>query len=251
MEQDYFVETSALLGLTFFSDRWFRDVRPLPDRGHPLHTSELVLHEYCNADNDASLPPEDPEDLASDWNADAGKYRVIEDDLKRPLPEFFRHVRRLGRDDLTLEEAINAFIDHFGIREEAEPQIRSRFREHFENRAVTAQYINEFVHDLIDRILKVAKENRETLSTEVELHESSYHTADQTRRRWKEFPDHRIHEPDLSILVDATTVGGSTGVDYFVTGDSDLLAIQQVATEYFGLSIISMEDEFAPPNRLS
>ena len=246
MTRPYFVETSTLLGLTYFSDRWFRDVRPLYDRGHSLHTSTLAVLEYCHHDRSTPLPPDDPSDLVADWESEEGKYRVIEDSLKRPLPKFMRHIRKEGRDGLELETAIEAFIDYFGIRPQAEPQIRARFREHFEERAVTSQYVGEFAHQLIDRILYTARQNKRTLSESVTVHDSEYHLSDETRRRWTDLPEHPLHEPDLSILVDATKLTERGAFRHFVTGDSDFLAVQPVASDYYGLSIISMQDEFAP-----
>jgi hypothetical protein len=271
MPYDHFIETSTLIGLTFFSDRWYKEAQPLYNDRYRLHTSELVLYEYCNKDGEHRSPPENPEELNLDWDGEAGKYRDIEDRLKKPLPDFFRHTRRLGRNgSFTLEEGIDAFIQHFGIREEAEPQIRSEFKEHFEDRVVNSQYINEFVQDLIDRILKTAEENREKISEKIELHNSRYHIAEQTRRRWQELPedirinesrcedetwrkyptDHYLHEPDFSILVDATVVSKNGDADYLVTGDSDLLTAQETATEYYDLSIKSMSDKYPPTEGL-
>jgi hypothetical protein len=246
MTRSYFAETSTLLGLTYFSDRWFRDVKPLHDRGHPLHTSTLALNEYCHHDRSTSLPPDDPSDLDNGWEGEAGKFRIIENRLKRTLPKFLRHIRKEGRNGLDLETAITAFLDHFGIRPQAESQIRAQFNEHFEERAVTTQYVGEFVHTLLDRILDVAQKNKRTLSETVTVHDSLYHTVDETRRRWRELPDDPPHEPDLSILTDATELSKQGVLRYFVTGDSDLLAVQPVAIDYYGLSIISMGDEFAP-----
>jgi hypothetical protein len=175
-----------------------------------------------------------------------GKFRIVENNLKQTLPKFLRYIRKEGRNGLDLETAITAFFDHFDIRPQAEPQIRAQFNEHFEGRAVTTQYIGEFVHTLLDRILDVAQKNKRTLSETVTVHDSLYHTADETRRRWKDFPDCPLHEPDLSILTDATELSKQGVLRHFVTGDSDLLSVQSVAIDYYGLSIISMEDEFAP-----
>lgn len=243
---DYFIETSALLGLTYFSDRWFRDVKPLYDRGHPLHTSTLTLCEYCHHDRATTLPPDDPSDLPHNWDGEAGKFRVIEDSLKKILPKYLRHIRQEGRDGLELEAAIKAFLDYFGIRRQAEPQVRAHFREYFEERAVTTQYVGKFAHTLVDRILDAAQKNKQTLGETVIVHDSTYHTAGEMRRRWKELPDSSLHEPDLSILMDATELTEVGTLKYFVTGDSGLLAIQSIATDYYDLSIISIQDEFVP-----
>lgn len=250
MTRDYFLETSTLLGLTFYSDRWFSDIRPLYDSGHSLHTSKLVLYEYCNrrrhGENQDPVLPDDPETLTLDWESDDGKYRLIEKRLKRPLPEYFRQIRRLGRDDLVLEDAIEAFVDHFEIREQAEPRIRSKFRSHFEERAVTPRYVNNFVQSLIDDILATAQHNREAIGTRLELHDSTYHERDDSRQRWVDLPDQLMHEPDLSILIDATSISSEGAIQYLVTGDSDFLKMQDIGSSYYDFSIVSILDEFAP-----
>lgn len=274
MTWDYFLDTSALAGLTFFSDRWFREVKPLYDAGHPLHTSQIVLYEYCNREFETDPKrPKDPSSIDIDWESSEGVYQKVGENLKKPLPEFFRRIRRLARDGITLEEAVDIFVNHFEIREEAVPQIRHRFEEYFEHRVVTGQYVNQCAQDLIDRILYAGEQNREALKERVEVHESRYHESDEDVQRWADFildggrldeqaadggfqesvdlsdPWRNVPEiiqADISILVDACVLCDEVGLDYLVTGDSDILAAQSIAEPNYGISVISIADEFSP-----
>lgn len=88
------------------------------------------------------------------------------------------------------------------------------------------------------------------LAREVEVHQSRYNTDGGIRTRWRELPDAQVHEPDLSILVDAIAVAEQQKIDYFVTGDSDQLAVQELGLSYFNLSIISIADTFHPTSSL-
>lgn len=252
MTKHYFLDSSALLGLTFFTDRWFREAYPLYDDQRQLDISELVLREYCTYEKDSDLrkAPEDTSKINPDWNSEAGKFGDLEDGLKEPLSEYTRQIRRLDRSGMVLEDAIETFIDHFEIRKEAEPQIRTYFEEKFEERVVNARYVNRFSQELVDRVLYTAKKNKARLAEEVEIHDSRYDSAGGTKTRWRDLPDARVHEPDLSILVDATEVANRQKIDYFVTGDSDHLAVQEVGLSYFSLSIISIADTFYPTSGL-
>jgi hypothetical protein len=252
MTKHYFLDSSALLGLTFFSDRWFQEAYPLYNDRRELHISELVLREYCNYEknSDEVKTPEDTSQIDPDWKTEAGKFQDLKDDLKEPLSEYTRQIRRLDRSGMVLEDAIETFIDHFEIREEAEPQIRAYFEDKFEERVVNAHYVNRYSQELVDRVLYTANKNRAKLAQEVTVHESRYDTADDIKTRWDELPDASVHNPDLSILVDATVIADRRKIDYFVSGDSDHLAVQEFGNDYFDLSIISIADTFHPTSGL-
>jgi len=252
MTKHYFLDSSALLGLTFFSDRWFQEAYPLYNDWRNIYISELVLREYCNYEknSDEVKAPEDTSQIDPDWNTEAGKFGDLKDDLKEPLSEYTRQIRRLDRSGMVLEDAIETFIDHFEIREEAEPQIRAYFEDKFEERVVNAHYVNRYSQELVDRVLYTAKKNRARLAQEATVHESQYDTADGIKTKWDELPDASVHDPDLSILVDATVVANRQKIDYFVSGDSDHLAVQEFGNDYFDLSIISISDTFHPTSGL-
>jgi len=121
----YFVDTNCLLGMTFFHDRWYRDVKPLYENNR-LYASEAVLWEYCNRGDGDPRMPEDPSETEITTDAEEGKYDDIRSDLKKKLPKFDREIKRLAIEGLTLEGVIEAVVDHFEIREQAEKQVRDK-----------------------------------------------------------------------------------------------------------------------------
>lgn len=245
MKRELFVDTNVLLGLTFYSDRWYREARPAYTNGHEIHTSDLVVYEYCCSPHPFREPPDNPDKLDIDWSLDQGLVGRIRSRLSKPYRDYRGTVRRLDDEQLTLDHVIQEFIESFEIREQAEPQIRQEFEAEFSEKAVTRQYVNEFVSELIDRILHAATVMKQKLGDQVNVHDSEYHTANGVKRRWKDFPENPPCEPDLSIIVDATQVINTNGVNTVLSGDSDILAVQEIANSYFGFSILSMADEYS------
>jgi len=245
MKRELFVDTNVLLGLTFYSDRWFREARPAYDNGHEIHASDLVVFEYCCSPEPFTDPPENPEDLDIDWTYNQGLVGRIRNRLSKPYREYRGEIRHSTREELTLEYAIQTFIDVFEIREQAEPQVRQEFKTEFADKAITRQYITEFVSNLIDRILQAAEVMKQKLELRVQTHNSVYHKSEEIRRKWEDFPENTPDEPDRSIVIDATRVIEEESVNTLLSGDSDILALQEIANEYFGFSILSMADEYS------
>lgn len=244
--RSFFVDTNVLLGLTFYSDKWWRDSRPLYDYDHPLHTSELVVYEYCVSPHPFTEPPEDPSQININWSFDRGKYEDVTDELKRPYRKYRQRVRDVGRDnDLTLERAIDEFIDLFEIRQDAEPQIRAEFEDEFDQKPVTVHYVQQFVSELLGKIFKQADKVKQELPDMVEVHDSVYHLASETKRRWEDFPEQPPHEPDLSIITDATHFMNRDAADFVLSGDSGITILQKIANQYFEFGILSLAEEYS------
>jgi len=270
MSRDYFADTNAVVGYVYLSDRWYQEVRPLYQDSHNIHLTDIVLYEYCNRDYQTDPPrPDDPEQVEINWNPTGGVHQKVEKDLKQSLPQYIRKVREKDRDEITLEDGIEIFIDQFEIREEARPQIESYFSDYFDDRANIPRYFNKCAQDLIDHILQRARKNHSELKATVHHHDSSYHEFDRRVIRWTDFLDDEFvyggqedtdidelddpwdrvkydEEGDLAIVVDAEHINRKVNFRHLVTGDSDLLQAQDIANEYFDMSIISIADEFSP-----
>lgn len=245
MTRELFVDTNVLLGLTFYSDRWFREARPAYDNGHEIHVSDLVVYEYNCSPRPFRQPPDNPCELDIDWSYGQGLVGRIRKRLSKPYREFRGTVRRMSDEELTLKNVVQEFIDAFQIREQAEPQIRGEFENEFADKAITRQYVNEFASELIDKILHASDVMKQKLAERVEVHDSKYHVAVEDKRKWREFPENSPCEPDLSIIVDATQVIKENSVNTVLSGDSDLLALQEIANAYFDFDILSMADEYS------
>lgn len=243
--RELFVDTNVLIGLCVRSDRWYRETQPVYDNDHEIHTSELVVYEFCSSPNRFKYPPDTPEDFEAEWQKEQGVFKKVSSDLKKPYTEYRRTIRDLPEHDVTLDRAIEEFIEEFDIRPEAEPQIRTDFKNEFEGRAITRQYINSFVSSYIRDIITAAHERKAELADIVTVHDSRYHEASEDKRRWRQFPEQPPCEPDLSIITDATQVIREDSVGTVLTGDADLLTLQKIAHEYFEFDILSMADEYS------
>ena len=243
--RELFVDTNVLIGLCVRSDRWYRESQPVYDNDHQVHTSELVVHEFCCSPKRFKEPPEDPSEIDVDWTKNQGVFNKVSSELKKPYSKYRREIRSLEDDELSLDIATEQFIDKFDIRSEAEPQIRGDFQKEFENKAVTKQYINNFVSSYIKDILIAAQEKKAELADFVTVHESCYHEATQDKQRWQDFPENPPDEPDLSIITDATQVIQEDSVGTVLSGDSDLITIQKIAQDYFDFDILSIADEYS------
>jgi len=239
----YFIDTNCLVGLTFFHDRWYHDVKPLYENNR-LYASEAVLYEYCNRDSGDPSMPDDPSNFDISRDAVAGKYSDIRDELEKKLPRFHREIRRLAMDGLTLEGVVDAVVDHFEIREQAEPQIEAFLEEYFEERALIERQVKTAVRDLVDRILYTSKENKESLLSQLTLVDSKYHEMEQTRETIEYETDGWIQEADFCILLDAVRLAQAGTLGKFVSGDSGLLHAEEVTVNRYDLSLIWAENEF-------
>lgn len=243
----YFIDTNCLLGLTFFHDRWYTDVKPLYENNR-LYISEAVLYEYCNrGDNDPPMP-DDPSEEVITPEAEEGKYDDIRTDLKQKLPDFDREIKRLSMEGLTIEGVIEAVIDHFEIREQAESQVEDFIRDYFEERALVERQVKAAVRDLVDRILYTSEQNKETLLGELRLADSRYHTMQDTREDIEYATEGWIQESDFCILLDGINLAQSAGVDRMVTGDRGYLHAEEVTNHRYGLALVWAENEFYTDN---
>ena len=239
----YFVDTNCLLGLTFFHDRWHRDVKPLYENNR-IYISEAVLYEYCNrGDGDPPLP-DDPSAESITCEAEEGKYDDIRTDLEQKLPHFDREIKRLTREGLTTERVIEAAIDHFEIREQAEPQVEEFIEDYFDDRALVERQAKAAVRALIDRILYTSEQNKSALLGEVWLVDSQYHRMQDTREDIEYATDKWIQESDFCILLDGVSLAQSTRVDRMATGDGGYLHAEEVTAPRYGLSLVWAENEF-------
>lgn len=244
--RDFFVDTNVLIGLTFYSDRWFQEVRDAFINDHEIHASELVIYEYCCSSNPFGEPPDSPDEMDIDWSFKQGVFGKVQKKLSQPYSEFRRTIRYTPDEDFSLDYAVEEFIDSFAIRKQAEPQIRTEFEREFEDKAVTKQYINEFVSELIDKIIRAAEVMKQKLRVRVNTHDSVYHEADELRRKWIDLSRiSRHNEPDLSIVIDGTDVIEDSSADTLLSGDSDIIQLQPTANEYFDFNILSMADEYS------
>jgi hypothetical protein len=274
MSRHYFLDTNAIVGLVFLSDRWFSEIRPIYQKRHQIHITDIVLYEYCNRNyNTQGNIPDSSSITDIDWNVTGGVYRMVEKQLKKSLSSYFREVREVARDGLTLGKVKELFISEFEIREQARRQVESYFDEYFEQNVLSEHYVCSCAQDLVDHILNTAQKNHEQLEKTVLLHQSTYMGADTDLLRicnalpdaftkkdisneeytdyddpWK-IVDYSV-KGDLAILIDAIHLDSKIGLRSLISGDSDILRAQEFVNNYYDVSVLSISDEFTPENDL-
>lgn len=243
----YFVETNVLAGLTYPHDRWHRDVRPLYEH-NTLYTSQFVLYEYCNQRRTDPSVVADPNDLRTDPDGEWGKYRHLEKKLEDKIPFFDKRIRELARSGLSLADVIEAYLDHFEIREQAEPQVRQMIRDYFVSRDVTARNARRCVQSIRDDILLEARQKRAELVENVHIMDSVYDRME-TERQW--IDDHigigpyGVSEEDLQWVLDAVYLKQQGVLSALVTGDkNDVAQFKNELHDLFGLSVLYASEEF-------
>ena len=243
----YFIETNVLAGLTYTHDRWHREVKPLY-QNNTLYTSEYVIYEYCNQRRHDPSIVSDPSKLSADPDAENGKYRHIGKILEDRIPFFDKQIRQLQREGMTVEKVVDAFIDHFEIREQAEPQIRSYFQDYFSTRELTDRNARRAVQDLRDLILWAAEKNKDILMEKVKIRRSAYDQMVAEREIIKEeigLGEWGMSREDLQWVLDAIHVMQQGELDRFVTGDkSDVAYFKHTLTNEFGISVLYATKEF-------
>jgi hypothetical protein len=213
-----------------------------------LYTSEYVIYEYCNQRRHDPSIVSDPSELSADPDAENGKYRHIGKILEDRVPFFDKQIRQLQREGMTVEKVVDAFIDHFEIREQAEPQIRSYFQDYFSTRELTDRNARRAVQDLRDLILWAAERNKDILMEKVKIRRSAYDQMVAEREIIEEeigLGEWGMSREDLQWVLDAIHVMQQGELDRFVTGDkSDVAYFKHTLTKEFGISVLYATEEF-------
>jgi hypothetical protein len=243
----YFVETNVLAGLTYTHDRWHRDVKPLY-QNNTLYTSEYVIYEFCNQSRQNPSVVNDPSKLSVDPDADDGKYRHLGKILEDRVPFFDKQIRQLQREGMTVEKVVDAFVDHFEIREQAEPQICSYFQDYFSTRELTDRNARRAVQDLRDLILWAAERNKSILMDKVKIRESVYDQMEVEREIIEEeigIAEWEMSREDMQWVLDAIHMKQQGVLDRFVTCDkNDVAQFKNTLTTEFGISVLYATEEF-------
>jgi len=235
----YFVDTNCIVGMTFFHDRWYREVQPLFEHNH-VFTSDAEIWEYCvRRDGDPPMP-EDPTTWEIKPNDDAGKYGEIRDELNEKLPKIHTKIDRLGSNGLTIDALADAVFEHFKIRDEAKPDVKAALEDYFEDRALIPFQAKRGVRELIDRILYTSEHNKQVLVEAMSIEESNYHQMDSEYVEICNNTDGYIQHSDLCIILDGIAAAQSK----LVTGDGGYLHAHHFVHQEWGLSIVWAEQEF-------
>lgn len=246
----YFLDTGALLGITFLHDLWRGETEHLFETDNTLYTSRAVVYEYCNNDDSNSLETADV-----DWETEEGRFGEKFSKVRAAQVNLDLKLRTYDDDELDLETLVDEFITETGIEDEVYPQskideyirpnIRAFLVDEIGDREITCELAREAMDALCDTIQDEARETRDDLQRRLKRGPERQSEWEATRRRL-EFVDGYV---DRVILCDAGHLNEKGILDRVITTDrTDIYENRKRIDTVLGLTILFIKDEFADAN---
>lgn len=248
----YFLDTGALVGVSFLHDLWRNDAERLFETDNTLYTSQAVIYEYCNNDRSNSYSSAE-----IDWDSEEGRFGEKFAKVRAAQTNLGLKLRTYDDEELDLETLVEAFITETGIDDEIYPQrkideyirpnIRKFLVEEINGREVTCTVAREVMDALCDTIQNEARNTRTRLQQRIK--EGPERTGDWSDRKQQlAFIDGGM---DREILCDAGHMEDKNLLKKVVTADKNhLYGNRERINAILGLKIIYLKDEFADPSPL-
>jgi len=244
----YFLDTGALLGITFLHDLWREESKHLFETGNTLYTSRAVVYEYCNNDDSNS-----PETADVDWETEEGRFGEKFSKVRAAQVNLDLKLRTYD-DELDLETLVDAFITETGIEDEVyppskideyiRPNIRAFLADEIDGGEITPKVAREAMDALCDTIQTKARDTRERLRRRLKEGPERQTDWEETRERL-EFVDGYL---DRVILCDAGHLRDEDILEKVITADkTDIYENRKRIGAVLGLTILFIKDEFADP----
>lgn len=243
----YFVDTSALLGMTFLQDSWYREAIPLVNKGNTVYLSEFVLYEYCSRGHDDPGYIPDTSALRVDRTAERGVFDRKVSELNDPLLDFEDAVEQVAIEgELTFEWVVKTFFKHFDFREDDYQVVVDYFANRLDTNQLSFRSVQQAARNLVDLVHQQAITNKETLLDEAVIVPSRYDEMMREKNAIETYiHPHRLDSGDMAIILDAARYCKENKVSRFVTGDkSDILPLQEALADLYDLSVLYVRDEF-------
>ncbi len=247
----YFLDTGALVGITFLHDLWRKEAERLFETSNTLYTSRAVIYEYCNCNDSNSLDTADV-----DWKTEEGKFGEKFSKIRAAQVNLDLNLRTYEDDELDLETLVDVFIAETGIKDEIypprkideyiRPNIRAFLADEIDGDEIDAEVAREAMDALCDTIQSEARKTRDRLERRLRRGPERESDWEETRRRL-EFVDGYV---DQLILCDAAHLRDKNILDRVITVDKgDLYENRKRIEAVLGLTILYIKDEFADPTR--
>lgn len=245
----YFLDTGALLGITFLHDLWRDEAERLFETDNTLYTSRAVIYEYCNSDRSNSLETADV-----NWESEEGRFGEKFSKVRAAQVNLDLKLSTYDDDELDLETLVDAFISETGIEDEIYPQskideyirpnIRAFLVDEIGDREITREVAREAMDALCDTIQTEARDTRDRLRRRIkEGPERQTEWAEQRQRL--SFVDGYV---DKVILCDAGHMADKNLLERVITADKgDIYEHREQIDAILGLRILFIKDEFAEP----
>lgn len=243
----YFLDTGALLGITFLHDLWRSEAERLFETDNTLYTSRAVVYEYCNNDDSNSLETADV-----DWRTEEGRFGQKFSKVRAAQVNLDLKLRTHDDDELNLETLVNAFISETGIEDEVypsskideyiRPNVRAFLADEIDGGEITCEVARKAMDTLCDTIQTEARETRERLRRRLKQGLERQTEWESTQRRL-EFIDGYM---DRVILCDASYLQDEGILEKVITADrTDIYESRKRIDTVLGLTILFIKDEFA------
>lgn len=242
----YFVDTGAVVGLTFLHDLWYGESQRLFATENSLYISRPVLYEYCNSTGDNLLT-----NTEVDWDSEEGLFGAKLSNVRAAQVNLDLKLQSCDDEELDLDSLVEDFIDASGVEENVDeasidayirPNLR-RFLEHeIGDREVTREVAREVMDTLCDTIQTNARGTREEIRERVTEYKIPSDERDQFKSRLH-FVDGYV---DTVILSDVAWMKQEGILRKIITSDkSHLYNERERIDAVLGISVVFIKDEFA------
>lgn len=245
----YFLDTGALVGVTFLHDLWHSDAERLFDTDNTLYTSPAVVYEYCN-----STKSNEFESTDVDWETEEGLFGEKFSTVRAAQVNLNLKLRTYEDDELDLETLVDAFITETGIEDKIyppskieeyiRPNIREFLVDEIGDQEMTCAVAREAMDTLCDTIQKESREVRDRLQEQVKEAPPREDDWEETKQQL-EFVNGKL---DRIILCDAGHMKDKNLLKKLITSDKNhLYSNREKINAVLGIKIVFIKDEFADP----
>lgn len=239
---NYYLDTNVLIGHCFLQNRWQNHTDRLFSTDNTLHTSEVVLYEYCVKKGPGA--PDDKSDI--DWSSTDGVFGTILRKLRKAKRYTELELRKFDDDDLTPTDVADVVIERFDIQDEVTDKVRGHFEQEL-SPACSRKDARKAIDELTQTITSTAKERKLALSERIRFHRRARkHSAIENQLRRLIYGDDESYGPDAGVLTDAFDLSNRGVVERVVTGDKgDIYLNAEEIDAITGLTVLYLKDEFA------
>lgn len=239
---NYFLDTNVLVGHCYLQNRWQYHTSRLFDTDNTLHTSEIVLYEYCVKNSPGA--PDDSTDIG--WGTDDGIFGRVRRKLRKGKRHTELELRRYDADELSPEIVAKIVIEKFEIQDQVTEPVK-RYFDRSLDADCDAKDAREVIDELVNRITSTASERKAKLAQRVNFHRRQCENQRvENRLRRLIYGDDSTYGPDAGILADALDLSTRGVVSKVVTGDKgDMYLNANEIKSITGLTVLYLKDEFA------
>lgn len=160
----YFLDTGAVVGVTFLHDLWFTDAHRLFESENSFYLTPAVVYEYCNSTDENSLHSAD-----IDWESEDGLFGAKLSNVRAAQINLDLKFQSCSDDELSIDSMTDDFITESGVEENVDQEgideyIRPNIRRFIEyqvgDREVTREVAREVMDVLCDTIQTNARDTR-------------------------------------------------------------------------------------------